>query len=65
MDEITLSTKTVVSELKDGIVETYEIVPEDFGFKTVDLAELQGRNGRRKCRDYPCNPLRGRAGSKT
>ena len=42
MDEITLSTKTVVSELKDGIVETYEIVPEDFGFKTVDLAELQG-----------------------
>mgnify|MGYP000189389575 FL=1 len=42
MDEITLSTKTVVSELKDGTVETYEIAPEDFGFKTVDLAELQG-----------------------
>ncbi len=42
MDEITLSTKTVVSELKDGAVKTYEITPEDFGFKTVDLAELQG-----------------------
>lgn len=42
MDEITLSTKTVVSELKDGAVKTYEIAPEDFGFKTVDLAELQG-----------------------
>ena len=42
MDEITLSTKTVVSELKDGAVKTYEITPEDFGFKTVDLAELHG-----------------------
>ena len=42
MDEITLSTKTVVSELKDGVVKTYEIAPEDFGFKIVDLAELQG-----------------------
>lgn len=65
MDEITLSTKTVVSELKDGTVETYEIAPEDFGFKTVDLAELQGGTAAENAEITRCNPLRGRAGSKT
>lgn len=42
MDEITLSTETVVSELKDGEVCTYEISPEQFGMKRVPLSELQG-----------------------
>ena len=34
--------QTTPSTVKYGTVETYEIAPEDFGFKTVDLAELQG-----------------------
>lgn len=42
MDEITLSTETVVSELRDGEVRTFEISPEQFGMKRVPLSELQG-----------------------
>ncbi len=42
MDEITLSTETVVSELKDGEVRTFEVSPEQFGMKRVPLSELQG-----------------------
>ena len=53
MDEITLSTKTVVSELKDGTVETYEIAPEDFGFKTVIWQNCRAERPQ-KSRRYPC-----------
>lgn len=42
MDEITLSAETIVSELKNGKVTTFEITPEQFGMKRVPLAELQG-----------------------
>lgn len=42
LDEITLTAETKVSELKDGIVNTYYIKPEDFGMKTCKLFELQG-----------------------
>jgi anthranilate phosphoribosyltransferase len=42
MDEITLSTETVVSELKDGQVHTFELSPEQFGMKRVPLSDLQG-----------------------
>ena len=38
MDEITLSTKTVVSELKDGAVKTYEITPQ--GGTVAENAEI-------------------------
>lgn len=46
MDEITLSGATTVSEIKEGKVETYEITPEQFGFRTAGLSELQGGDGR-------------------
>lgn len=42
MDEITLTGKTTVSEIKDGKVVTYEITPEQFGMKRAGLLELQG-----------------------
>ena len=45
MDEITLSGKTTVSEIKNGAVETFQIQPEDFGFQSVSLAELKGGDG--------------------
>lgn len=42
LDEITLTAETKVSELKDGVVNTYYIKPEDFGMKPCKLFELQG-----------------------
>lgn len=42
LDEITLTTETKVSELKNGNVNTYFIRPEDFGMKQCKLFELQG-----------------------
>ena len=45
MDEITLTGATTVSEIKDGEVTTFEITPEQFGFKGCSLSELQGGYG--------------------
>lgn len=46
MDEITLTGKTTVSEIKNGKVTTYQIAPEDFGLKSVGLEELRGGDGK-------------------
>ncbi len=45
MDEITLTGATTVSEIKDGVVTTYQITPEQFGMKRVPLADLSGGDG--------------------
>ncbi len=42
MDEITLTTETAVSEVKDGMVRSYIIAPEDFGFSRVPMSSLRG-----------------------
>jgi len=42
LDEITLSSETMVSELKNGTVETYLINPEDFGLPIIDLNDIRG-----------------------
>jgi anthranilate phosphoribosyltransferase len=42
LDEITTTGKTKVSELKDGKVTTYFVVPEDFGIKRAVLNDLHG-----------------------
>ncbi len=42
LDEITISDKTKVAELKDGKIKTYEIKPEDFGVKKAKLSEILG-----------------------
>lgn len=42
MDEITLTGKTTISELKGGRVHTYQVSPEDFGLKPCTLKDLQG-----------------------
>jgi anthranilate phosphoribosyltransferase len=41
MDEISISTKTHVAELKDGVVKTYQISPADFGFDAADVAQIR------------------------
>jgi len=45
LDEISICSKTAVYELKNGEIINYEVVPEDFGYKTVDISEIQGGNG--------------------
>ena len=41
IDEVSLSDKTTVYEINDGIEISYEINPEDLGFKLCGIKELQ------------------------
>jgi anthranilate phosphoribosyltransferase len=45
MDEITMTGKTTVSEIKDGKVTTYELDPKDYGFEYASSDELKGGQG--------------------
>lgn len=42
LDEITISDKTKITELKNGEVKTYFIEPEYFGMKKASLDEIKG-----------------------
>lgn len=42
LDEITLTTETRVTELKDGSIKTYHITPEEFGFDRCAPEDLTG-----------------------
>jgi anthranilate synthase/phosphoribosyltransferase len=42
LDEITLTTKTKISALKDGKVETFHVAPEDLGLEPCAPEALQG-----------------------
>jgi anthranilate phosphoribosyltransferase len=42
LDEITLTGRTKVSELKEGEITNYFISPEDFGMKTCEIEDLKG-----------------------
>lgn len=42
LDEISMSARTTVCEIKDGIFRSYEIEPEQFGFKKCSKEELVG-----------------------
>ncbi len=42
LDEITTTTETRVTELRDGAVKTYHITPEDVGIARADPADLKG-----------------------
>lgn len=42
LDEISLSSPTNVCEIKNGVLSSYEIKPEDFGFKRCEKSELVG-----------------------
>lgn len=41
MDEITLTDKTLVAELKNNQITEYEIDPREYGFQLCDLKDLQ------------------------
>jgi len=42
LDEITISGKTRVCEIKDGNINSYSISPEDFGLSRASLDSLEG-----------------------
>lgn len=44
LDEITVTGKTQIAELKEGMVKMYQFDPADLGFKRRKLEELKGGN---------------------
>ena len=42
LDEITITGKTRIAELRDGQVRTYEVTPEEFGLRRAPLSEIAG-----------------------
>jgi anthranilate phosphoribosyltransferase len=44
LDEISLCRNTKICELNNGIIESYEFNPEDFGFKLCTLDELKSES---------------------
>lgn len=44
LDEISIASATHVAELKDGVVATYTVTPEQFGLQRASLAELTVTN---------------------
>lgn len=44
LDEITLSGKTHVAELKNGKISEYELSPEEFGIRRAPLAAIRAEN---------------------
>jgi len=42
MDEISVCAPTRVSELKDGLIRTYDISPEQFGLQSGNIEDLKG-----------------------
>jgi len=46
MDEITLTAPTTIAILKDGVISTQIITPDDFGLGTVSLDDLRGGDAR-------------------
>jgi len=47
LDEISLMTKTRITQLKEGGIRTYYIQPEDFGVKRASLKEIRGGDRRK------------------
>ncbi len=41
LDEISLSAPTYVAELNNGVITTYTLLPEDFGFNRAALSNIQ------------------------
>jgi anthranilate phosphoribosyltransferase len=42
LDEITITGPTRIAEVREGIVRTYEVTPEEFGMKRAALKEIGG-----------------------
>jgi anthranilate phosphoribosyltransferase len=42
LDEISISGETFIAELRDGVVRSYTVAPEDFGLSRAPLESIQG-----------------------
>ena len=42
LDEITVTASTRIAEVRDGKIRTYEVTPEEFGFRRASLNEICG-----------------------
>lgn len=63
LDEISVSDKTSVCELRDGRLKCYEIAPEDFGMKRCSKEDLVGGNPRENA-EITLSILNGQKGPK-
>ncbi|MDP3791040.1 MAG: anthranilate phosphoribosyltransferase [Candidatus Omnitrophota bacterium] len=50
LDEITITGKTKIAELKDGQIKTYYISPEEFGMKKGNIADIEGGSSKENAR---------------
>jgi anthranilate phosphoribosyltransferase len=42
LDEITITGSTRIAEVRDGLVHTYEVTPEEFGLERATLDDVSG-----------------------
>jgi anthranilate phosphoribosyltransferase len=42
LDEITITTSTRIAEVREGVVRSYEVTPEEFKFKRAAIEEISG-----------------------
>lgn len=62
-DEISICSPTRVSHLKDNVINTFEITPEQFGFKRAELKDILGGDAKENA-DIVRNILSGEKGPK-
>jgi len=63
LDELTTTGKTGISEAYQGKIKNYEVSPEDFGIKRVNLKDLAGGNSTDNAKIL-VDVLKGETGSK-
>jgi anthranilate phosphoribosyltransferase len=64
LDEISNTSETKVTELRDGEIKTYHIKPEDFGIKRASMKDLQGGDAKENA-EIIRDILSGREGPKS
>ena len=42
LDEVSITTETLVGEIDDSVVEVYKVKPEDFGLKRASIDDIKG-----------------------
>ncbi len=47
MDEVSICAKSKVSFLQNGVIESFEIDPEDFGIKRASIADIRGGDAKK------------------
>jgi anthranilate phosphoribosyltransferase len=61
LDEISITGRTFVSELKNGQVSSYTIAPEDFGLPRASISDIKGGNAEKNAQ-IVLDVLRGEPG---